>query len=63
MKFKGVLTEGELLKRHYRFLAEVALKNRKKRMLYCPNLSAMSHCDVLGSRIWYSTANRLSQGY
>ena len=63
MKFKSTLTEAILLKRHYRFLAEVVLKNKKKRMLYCPNLGPISHCDVLGSRIWFSSANRLSQGY
>jgi sugar fermentation stimulation protein A len=63
MKFKGPLTEAILLKRHFRFLVEVALKNKKKRMLYCPNLEPLMHCDVLGSRVWFSTAGRLSQGY
>jgi sugar fermentation stimulation protein A len=63
MKFKSPLIEAVLLKRYFRFLAEVALSNRKKRMLYCPNLNPLPHCDVLGSRIWFSMANRLSQGY
>lgn len=63
MKFKSPLIEAVLLKRHFRFLVEVALSNRKKRMLYCPTLVPLPHCDVLGSRIWFSMANRLSQGY
>ncbi len=63
MKFKSPLIEAVLLKRHFRFLVDVALSNKKKRMLYCPNLGPLHHCDVLGSRIWFSMANRLSQGY
>jgi sugar fermentation stimulation protein A len=63
MRFKSSLTEGILLKRSFRFLAEVSLKNKRKRMLYCPNLGSLRHCDVLGSRIWFSSSNRISQGY
>lgn len=63
MRFKSPLVEAILLKRSFRFLAEVTLKNKRKRMLYCPNLSSLRHCDVLGSRIWFSNPNRLSQGY
>lgn len=63
MRFKSPLTEAVLLKRSFRFLAEVILKNKRKRMLYCPNLGSLRHCDVLGSRLWFSNPNRLSQGY
>lgn len=63
MRFKSPLIEAVLLKRSFRFLAEVSLKNKKKRMLYCPNLGSLRHCDVLGSRVWFSNPNRLSQGY
>jgi sugar fermentation stimulation protein A len=63
MKFKSPLIEAILLKRSFRFLAEVTLKNKKRRMLYCPNLGTLQHCDVLGSRVWFSNPNRLSQGY
>lgn len=63
MRFKSPLIEATLLKRSFRFLAEVGLKNKKKRMLYCPNLGALRHCDVLGSRVWFSNPNRLSQGH
>jgi len=63
MKFKGPLIEATLLKRSFHFLMEVVLKNRRRRTLYCPNLDPLANCDVLGSRLWFSTTNRLSQGY
>ena len=63
MKFKSPLIEAVLLKRSFGFLAEVLLKNKQKRMLYCPNLGSLRHCDVLGSRLWFSSSNRFSQGY
>ncbi len=63
MKFKKPLTDAVLLKRSFRFLIEVILANRKRRMIYCPNLGPLLNCDVLGSRIWFSAANRLAQGY
>jgi len=31
-------------------------------MLYCPNLGLMPQCDILGSRVWFSSPVRLSQG-
>ncbi len=62
MKFKSSLTEAVLLKRHYRFLAEIALQNKRRRMIYCPNLGSLKQCDILGSRIWFSNPLRLSQG-
>lgn len=63
MKFKAPLTEAILLRRYFRFLADVALKNKKRRTLYCPNLGPLTHCDILGSRIWFSNTSRLSHGY
>ncbi len=63
MRFKSPLIEAILLKRSFRFLAEVSLKNKQRRMLYCPNLGSLGDCDVLGSRLWFSNPNRLSQGY
>jgi len=63
MKFKTLLTEATLLRRYLGFLTEVALKNNKKRTIYCPNLSPLLKCDVLGSRVWFSNSGRLSRGY
>lgn len=54
MEFTSHLTQGVLLKRYKRFLAEIILNNQEHRVIYCPNMGAMSGCDVLGSRIWFS---------
>lgn len=63
MNFKTPLTEAVLLKRHFRFLMEIALNNYKKKMVYCPNLGPLLGCDVLGSRLWFSSFLPLSRGY
>lgn len=54
MEFPSHLTQGVLLKRYKRFLAEIILNNQEHRIIYCPNMGAMAGCDVLGSRIWFS---------
>ncbi len=55
MRFAQPLLEGTLLKRHFRFLAEIALGS-KKRMIYCPHRGHLKPCDILGSRLWFSSA-------
>lgn len=54
MQFVSSLVQGVLLKRYKRFLAEIIMNNQEHRIIYCPNMGAMSGCDVLGSRIWFS---------
>lgn len=54
MEFASQLTQAVLLKRYKRFLAEVVINNQEHRVIYCPNMSAMTGCDMLGSRIWFS---------
>ncbi len=56
MKFSSNLTEGILLKRILRFMAEIVLPNRQKLMIRCPNIGEMRGCDILGTRVWYSSA-------
>lgn len=56
MEFPSFLTQATLLKRYKRFLAEVVLNDQEHRIIYCPNIGAMTGCDVLGSRIWFSHA-------
>lgn len=63
MKFSSPLIEAVLLKRQFRFLADVAQETRRKKTIYFPNLNPLLPCDVLGSRLWFSIASRLSQGY
>lgn len=54
MEFPSALTQAVLLKRYKRFLAEIILNNQEHRIIYCPNIGAMTGCDLLGSRIWFS---------
>jgi len=56
MKFNSHLSEATLLKRNFKFLAEIVLRNRKKLTIRCPNIGNMQGCDTLGSKIWYSNA-------
>lgn len=63
MKFRTLLTEATMMKRTFRFLMDVELKNNKKRTLYCPNLGLLPFCEIPGTKVWFRTANRLSQGY
>jgi sugar fermentation stimulation protein A len=56
MKFNAHLSEATLLKRNFKFMAEIILRNRKKLIIRCPNIGNMHGCDILGSKIWYSNA-------
>ena len=55
MKFNSHLNEGILLKRSLKFLAEVVLPCQQKIMIRCPNLGPMTGCDILGTKIYYSS--------
>lgn len=55
MKFTANLTQATLLKRSMQFMAEAAMPDNKKIMLRCPNLDLPHSCELLGTRIWYST--------
>ncbi len=54
MEFASPLTQAVLLKRYKRFLAEIVVNNQEHRVIYCPNMGAMTGCDILGSRVWFS---------
>lgn len=55
MRFNSKLHEAIFMKRPLPFLAQAYLSDNRQMLLRCPNLRALSHCDVLGSRIWYSS--------
>lgn len=63
MKFSSPLTEAILLRRHKRFLVDIAVNKTDRETIYCPNTSAMRGLDVLGSRIWYSTCDNQRRKY
>lgn len=62
MKF-GELTQGKLIKRYKRFLADVELPTGEVITVHCPNTGAMTACAEPGRTVWLSHSTVKTRKY
>ncbi|HAU14820.1 MAG: DNA/RNA nuclease SfsA [Pseudomonadales bacterium] len=63
MKFDPPLTQGTLVKRYKRFLADIVLQDGTELTVHCPNTGSMKNCNEAGSTVWISDSGNPKRKY
>ncbi len=63
MKYTPALQSATLLRRHKRFLADVALPDGRRTTIHCPNTGSMLGCAEPGWTVWMSTSDNPKRKY
>jgi sugar fermentation stimulation protein A len=63
MQFSSPLTEGVLIKRYKRFLADIRLANGNIITAHCPNTGTMLTCSTPGSAVCLSISDNVKRKY
>ena len=63
MKFDPPLTQGTLVKRYKRFLADIVLQDGPELTVHCPNTGSMKNCNEAGSTVWISDSGNPKRKY
>lgn len=63
MQFSPPFSQGTLIKRYKRFLADIETKDGEAITIHCPNTGSMKNCLQPGAPIWYSDSNNPKRKY
>ena len=63
MKYPGALSEGRLIRRYKRFLADVRTADGGELTIHCPNTGSMLNCREPDSRVWFTTSANAKRKY